>query len=106
MVSSDGLMPVSRLLRTLKNCGLWRNDPRLAETMKRIKMNVEASSEFDAQRDMWLTREMFREFVHDNSLLIQRAFAGSFVIPMFSSFCSVIDDIYWECRTYSEGKVC
>jgi len=74
--------------------------------MKQIKLYSEGQPEFDTQRDVMLTKEMFRECVRDNGVLIQRAFSDGFVIPMFSSFCAVVNDIYWTCRTHSEGKVC
>jgi len=106
MADGDGLVPISRLLRALKNSGLWKSDPRLAETTKQIKRFVQGQSEFDTERDVLLTKQMFHACIRDSSGLVQRALTGNFVIPMFSSFCSIIDDIYWECRTHSEGKVC
>ena len=74
--------------------------------MKQIKVYIEGSPEFDTQQDVFLTKEVFRECIQDTSEMIWRAFSGSFVIPMFSTFCSIIDNIYWECRTHSDGKVC
>jgi len=106
MAGDDGLVPLSRLLHALKSSGLWRNDPRLARTMKLIKSYTEGQREFDTHRDVMLTKEMFDKCICDSTALIRRAFGGSFVIPSFSSFCAVINNIYWECRTHSEGKVC
>ena len=106
MADDKGLVPLSHLLRALKNSGLWLSDPRLAESMKQIKKYVEGKPEFDTHRDVLLTKEMFRECTRNNFMLIRRAIGGDFVIPAFSSFCDIVDDIYWSCRTHSEGKVC
>ena len=43
--------------------------------------------------------------IKDNIVLIRRAFTADFVLPEFSKFCSVIDDVYWMCRTNTNGKV-
>jgi len=52
-----------------------------------------------------LTEDQFRECIRDNIVLIKRAFIGDFVVPEFAPFCSQIDDVYWKCRTNTEGKV-
>jgi len=106
MAGDDGLVPLSRLLRAIKSSGLWKNDPRLARTMKVVKNYAEGLPEFDTHRDVLLTKEMFHECTRCSTGLIRHAFGGSFVIPAFSSFCAVVNNIYWECRTHSEGKVC
>jgi len=107
MANNDGLVPMSHLLRALKNCGLWMTDRRLSESVKQMRKYIDRQqSEFDAHRDVLLTKEMFAECTRDNVMLFRKAFGGSFVIPAFSDFCGVIDEIYWECRTHSDGKVC
>jgi len=105
MSGDDGFVPLSRLLHALKNSGLWRSDPRLAESMKQVRKCIEGQPEFISHREVLLTKEMFHKCIQDNVLLIRRAFGGDLVIPVFSNFCSVINDIYWECRTHSVGKV-
>jgi len=99
MCGDDGFVPLSHLLRALKYSGLWKSDPRLMESMKQIRKYV------DLHREVLLTKEMFHDCIRDNVVLIRRAFSGDFVIPAFSDFCAVINDIYSVCRTYSEGKV-
>lgn len=37
--------------------------------------------------------------------IISKAFKNQFKIPKFGDFCSVIRDIYEECKEISEGKV-
>jgi len=106
MSGDDGLIPLSRLLHAVKSSGLWKNDPRLARTIKVIKSYIEGQPEFDTHRDVLLTKEMFHECIRDSTELIRRAFGDSFVIPAFTNFCAVVNNIYWECRTHSEGKVC
>jgi len=34
--NADGKVPLSRLQRALKNAGLWKNDPRLVESMGKM----------------------------------------------------------------------
>ena len=92
---------MSSLLRALRNAGLWKNDPRLAEAITHMQ-------QFTAQADgseVVLDKHMFRQCIRDNIVLIRRALTGDFIIPEFSKFCAVIDDIYRTCRTHSDGKV-
>lgn len=106
LCNSSGVVPISRLLKGLKNAGLWKNDPRLVESMNKIN---EHRSQLlhgqDGQGEVQLDREKFIECIKDNVVLIKRAFTGDFAIPEFSKFCSSVDSIYWACRTNSEGKV-
>ena len=43
--------------------------------------------------------------IKENIVLIRRAFTADFVIPDFSKLCETVDDIYWRCRTNTDGKV-
>jgi glutaminase len=111
----DGRVPLSRLLRALRNAGLWRNDPRLADTMNRMQFYLSEARELGntvgidalggAGIDVLLDRSAFRDCVRQNALLLRRAFTGEFVIPEFQKFCSQIDAIYAACRPITDGKV-
>jgi glutaminase len=106
LLSVDGgAVPISSLLRALRNSGLWKNDPRLAVSMSRLQQYVAKAEGVETSHELLLSKEMFRECIRDNVVLIRRALTGDFVIPEFSKFCGVIDDIYWACRTHSDGKV-
>jgi glutaminase len=110
-------VPVSRLLRAIKNAGLWRNDPRLAETMARLQYYVKdaresyrategkAVAETGLPSEVLLDRAAFRDCVRQSAVLIRRAFTGDLVIPEFSKFCSQVGEIYNACRTVTDGKV-
>lgn len=93
---------VSRLLRGIKNSGLWKNDPRLAETMKKI-------ADFHLNSgdgvDILLDKEGLKDCIQDNIVMIRKAFVGDLVIPEFPKFCNMIDEIYWACRSNMGGRV-
>jgi len=99
------MVAVSSLLRALRNSGLWKNDPRLVGAMSQIQKYAVEAAGIDSDKHMKLNKQMFRECIRDNIVLIRRALTGDFVIPEFSKFCAVVDDIYWACRTHSDGKV-
>lgn len=93
---------VSRLLRGIKNSGLWKNDPRLAETLQKINDLRSGSAEVV---DVLLDKEGLRNCIQDNIVMIRKAFMGDLVIPEFSKFCSMIDEIYWASRSNMGGQV-
>ena len=95
-------VPLSRLLREIKNSGLRRNDPRLAECMQKIENMVSSVREAG---DIYLNRAELRNIIKDNIVLMRNALFGDFVIPEFSEFCSTVDEIYWACRTNTDGQV-
>lgn len=107
LCNDRGLVPVSRLLKGLRNAGLSRTDPRLVESMNKITgYRVQLQHDHDDQGgEVQLDREQFVDCIKDNIVLIKRAFTGDFVIPEFSKFCSSIDGIYWACRTNAGGRV-
>lgn len=40
-----------------------------------------------------------------NIVLISKAFRNQFVVPDFSNFTKDIEDIYWKCKSNTDGKV-
>lgn len=38
-------------------------------------------------------------------MLISKAFRHQFVVPDFSNFIKDIEDIYWKCKSNTDGKV-
>lgn len=40
-----------------------------------------------------------------NIVLISKAFRHQFVVPDFSNFTKDIEDIYWKCKSNTDGKV-
>jgi glutaminase len=105
-------VPLSHLFRSLKNAGLWRNDPRLTGSMARMQHYMNEASEERGRThgsgttvDVLLDITAFTDCVRKNSVLIRRAFTGDLIIPEFSKFCSVINSIYATCRSNTSGKV-
>jgi glutaminase len=43
--------------------------------------------------------------IEPNIVLIARAFRHQFVVPDFLSFTKDIEEIYWKCKTNTDGKV-
>ncbi|ELU11544.1 hypothetical protein CAPTEDRAFT_141838 [Capitella teleta] len=101
----QGKVPLSKFMTGLRNTGLSKDDPRLLESMTKFRQAVEATSEELEGKEVFLDRATFKDCIKDNIVLIRRAFTADFVIPEFSKFCSVIDDIYWMCRTNTNGRV-
>lgn len=40
-----------------------------------------------------------------NIVLISKAFRHQFIVPDFSNFTKDIEDIYWKCKSNTDGKV-
>lgn len=101
---SDGQdsVSLSRFLRELRNSGLRRDDPRLAESMQKIEDLTENVPETG---DVSLSLADLKNIIKDNSVLMRKALFGDFVITEFSEFCAAVDDIYWECRANTGGQV-
>lgn len=104
LCNDEGKVPMSRLVKGLRNAGLWKNDPRLVESMNKIN-TYRQKSDTDQHGEVQLDKEKFIDCIKDNIVLIRRAFTGDFAIPEFIKFCSSIDSLYWTCRTNSQGKV-
>jgi len=100
----DGKVPLMRLQKALKNAGLWKSDPRLAESTAVINRYIAIARE-KGLNEVLLSEAEFMECIRANIVLIKRAFTGDFIIPEFGPFCAQIDDIYWKCRTNADGKV-
>ncbi|XP_046384446.1 glutaminase liver isoform, mitochondrial-like [Ischnura elegans] len=101
-----GLMPVGKFIAALKSTGLRKSDPRLAEMIENLKMTHKLlGSEAGSPETMKLDRESFKNVVSHNIVLISRAFRHQFIIPDFQGFTRHIEDIYWRCKSNTEGKV-
>lgn len=102
--SEDSTVPTALLFRTFKNAGLWRSDPRLAETIRKLNGFLAAARE-DDRREVHLDEDQFVESIGSCPELAKRAFTGDLVIPEFSRFTKTIDEIYAECRSNGDGLV-
>ncbi|XP_071440988.1 glutaminase liver isoform, mitochondrial-like [Hetaerina americana] len=105
-IEESGLLPVGKFLAALKSTGLRKTDPRLAEMMENLKMTHKLlGCETGSPETMKLDREAFKNLVSANIVLISRAFRHQFIIPDFQGFTRDIEDIYWRCKSNTEGKV-
>lgn len=48
---------------------------------------------------------MSNRVISPNIVLISKAFRHQFVIPDFNNFTKDIEDIYWKCKSNTDGKV-
>uniref|UniRef100_A0A1Y1N9S3 glutaminase n=1 Tax=Photinus pyralis TaxID=7054 RepID=A0A1Y1N9S3_PHOPY len=99
-----GMLSMGKFLSALRTTGLRKTDPRLKEMMdnlKKMQKNADNSS-IDTQK---LDEETFSSIVSQNIGLISRAFRHQFIIPEFETFSKEIEEIYWKCKSNTEGKV-
>lgn len=102
-----GLISMGKFLAALKTTGIRRNDPRCKELMDNLKKvhklsNYETGSSAETQN---LNRETFKAVVAQNIVLIAKAFRQQFVIPDFVGFVKDVEEIYWKCKSNTDGKV-
>ncbi|XP_005174870.1 glutaminase liver isoform, mitochondrial isoform X3 [Musca domestica] len=102
-----GLISMGKFLAALKTTGIRRSDPRIKELMENLKKvhklsNYESGSSAETQN---LNRETFKAVVAQNIVLIAKAFRQQFVIPDFVGFVKDVEDIYWKCKSNTDGKV-
>jgi len=99
----SGKVPVSRVINGLRSAGLLSHDPRLKESMKKLK-DAKAKSESVENGEICLDKSTFKDCVKENMVLIKRAFTADFVIPEFRSFCNTIQGIYDQCKDNDGGE--
>ncbi len=93
-------LPLSTLFDALLEAGLRWNDPRLAESRKRMSALTEQHPHLS-----YLSREQFSEIIQPNVVLIEQALQGQLVIPDFQGFCSELAEIYRSTKANEKGKV-
>lgn len=100
---SDGQNSVSlsRLLREIKNSGLRRDDPRLAESMRKIES---LTTNVPETGDVCLSLVDLKNVITDNIVMMRKVLFSDFVIQQFPEFCGVVDEIYWTCRANTGGQ--
>lgn len=103
--SGDSTVSASVPLRAFKNAGLWKTDPRLVDTIRKLNRMTTLAKE-NGQDDARLDGDAFEECMgKDSPNLVRKALTGDLAIPEFSKFTKVIDDIYEECRSNNGGQV-
>ncbi|XP_070499786.1 glutaminase liver isoform, mitochondrial isoform X2 [Chironomus tepperi] len=103
---STGLLPMGRFLAALRTTGIRRTDPRIIEMMENLKKVFKTNNyEGGSPETLNLNRETFKAVIEPNIVLIARAFRHQFVVPDFLSFTKDIEEIYWKCKSNTDGKV-
>ncbi|KAL7046342.1 hypothetical protein ACKWTF_002544 [Chironomus riparius] len=103
---STGLLSMGRFLAALRTTGIRRTDPRIVEMMDNLKKVFKTNNyEGGSPETLNLNRETFKAVIEPNIVLIARAFRHQFVIPDFLGFTKDIEEIYWRCKTNTDGKV-
>ncbi|XP_055853702.1 glutaminase liver isoform, mitochondrial isoform X2 [Episyrphus balteatus] len=102
-----GLLSMGKFLAALKTTGIRKTDPRIKELMENLKKvhklsNYESGSSAETQN---LNRETFKGVIAQNIVLIAKAFRQQFIIPDFTGFVKDIEEIYWKCKSNTDGKV-
>ncbi|XP_065081153.1 glutaminase liver isoform, mitochondrial isoform X2 [Ochlerotatus camptorhynchus] len=103
---TTGLLNIGKFLAALRTTGIRRNDPRISEMMENLK-KVHKLNNYDGGSPLTqnLNAETFKAVVAPNIVLIARAFRHQFVIPDFQGFTKDIEEIYWKCKSNTDGKV-
>jgi glutaminase len=99
------LISVNKFLNALAVTGIRASDPRLKETIDKLRRIARDKRIVGSIESMNLDLETFKSVVRDNILLISRALRQQFAIPDFAGFTKHIDDFYWACKTTTGGKV-
>ena len=89
----------------MDSTGIKKSDPRLKETIERLKKLWRERHDVGSVEAMNVDKETFKKIIKENIVLISRALRHQFVIPEFVGFCKHIEDFYWKCKSTTGGKV-
>ncbi|KAM8867022.1 glutaminase 2b [Synchiropus picturatus] len=93
-------IPLSYFIASLKKTGLRPSDPRLRDSMEKLRLAGK-----DSVGELMMDRDLFHRFVGGNIVLLIQAFRKKFIIPEFDAFAQEINAIYGKVQKQSEGKV-
>uniref|UniRef100_A0A8C5H6A6 glutaminase n=1 Tax=Gouania willdenowi TaxID=441366 RepID=A0A8C5H6A6_GOUWI len=93
-------VPVSQFIAALRKTGLHVSDPRLKESMDKLRQIMRESV-----GEVLIDRELFHRCVGGNISLLMQAFRKKFIIPEFAEFAEKINKIYKTVKNQDEGKV-
>ncbi|CAO1305449.1 unnamed protein product [Diamesa tonsa] len=103
---ATGLLPMGKFLAALRTTGIRRSDPRITEMMENLrKIHKTNNYEGGSPETQSLNRDTFKAVIEPNIVLIARAFRHQFVVPDFLSFTKDVEEIYWKCKSNTDGKV-
>uniref|UniRef100_A0A0N4UBR0 glutaminase n=1 Tax=Dracunculus medinensis TaxID=318479 RepID=A0A0N4UBR0_DRAME len=89
----------------LRSFGIREDDPRLRQTIEKMR-DYESKIEDDCDtRHCLLDKEQFRECIRPSINLISQALRNDLIIPCWGEFTGKIREIYEECRELHDGNV-
>jgi glutaminase len=99
-IKSEGVLPLSRLIKALNNMGIRENDPRL-------KIDVSTLKKSESDQDIYyISFEDFKNILRDsNASFIKDTIQGNLVIPDFKGFINDIEQIFNNTKSNESGHV-
>ena len=91
----DGKINIIKLINFLASKGIYKNDPRLSKTKKKLD---------EDKQKIFYTKEEFRDLTDDNIMFIFKVMKNNFIIPDFKKFTGTIKTLYEECKTNTKGE--
>ncbi|KAH3748971.1 hypothetical protein DPMN_183460 [Dreissena polymorpha] len=99
------MVPIAKFKKAITSTGLRESDPRLAECMRNLARYQDTRCDESSALGPMIGRDMFKQCIAPNIVLIASAFRNQLIIPDFRKFTSTIDQMYWNARDNIHGKV-
>uniref|UniRef100_A0A914EJH3 glutaminase n=2 Tax=Acrobeloides nanus TaxID=290746 RepID=A0A914EJH3_9BILA len=96
---------IGKLISVLRSFGLRDDDPRLKQTMEKIKEFDQLNEDDNDVRHYRLSRDQFKACVHPCISLISQALRNQLVIPAWQEFTSKMKYIFESCTDIRTGHV-
>uniref|UniRef100_A0AC34FBB4 Glutaminase n=1 Tax=Panagrolaimus sp. ES5 TaxID=591445 RepID=A0AC34FBB4_9BILA len=96
---------IGKLLSVLRSFGLKEDDPRLKNTMDKIRDYDLMNEEDNDVRHYRLNRNQFKECVHPCIGLISQALRNQLIVPNWAEFTTQIKELFESCRSETSGNV-
>uniref|UniRef100_A0A0K0E4B9 glutaminase n=1 Tax=Strongyloides stercoralis TaxID=6248 RepID=A0A0K0E4B9_STRER len=96
---------VGRLISVLKSFGIRDDDPRMKQTIEKMVMYEQESSDDCDSRHNRLNREQFKMCIQPSIALISQALRNQLIIPNWSEFTKRIKDIFDSLKGENSGEV-
>jgi len=108
-ISNKEEAAMGKLIAVLKSYGIQDNDPRLKKMMELIseieRKSEEITNEAKDPKHWRLAKEEFCRCVSESLNIISMTLRNQLIIPSWTQFCAVIQDIYKDCKAINTGKV-
>ena len=107
----EEVVSIGKFLAALEKTGLKRTDQRLKElfdnlwTVQQSKAAAANRTTVNAVETLRVDKATFTRLMHDNIVLISKAFRQQLIIPEFQTFCAQIYEVWAKCKEVKGGKV-